>query len=443
MAAIDAVEPYRRANPRAFAAVLFFSPLISLLVPRLTPAAAALVVTALLVAGLRKGVSGEQLLAPTAALMSCAAFSIYVAVNASWAYNESAGLAKGFLLIAMIPLAFAAATASNELGEQQRQLAATAFVAGAALGAVFVLVELLTDRSITHFVMNILPILRPEDTKRMRIAHGEVVHLSSNTLNQNVTLVMLHFWPSILMLRTLTPSRGRRLMTILFVSVSAAAILLSEHDSSQFALLGSALVFLFAQRWPRAVLGGLAGLWCLSFALALPLSFAAYNDDLYKAESLPQSYKARIFLWEYTAEQTLKHPWLGVGVRSTREEDVEQPHQKHPEAQVRGFAVNRVGTTGHHGHSIFVQTWYELGAVGAVLLAVAGALIVLHSAILPKEAQAFAAATFASFAIIAAFAWGMWQTWWMCAVPLAAIYLLLAAGLVRPAQALATTEGPT
>jgi fatty acid desaturase len=66
-----------------------------------------------------------------------------------------------------------------------------------------------------------------------------------------------------------------------------------------------------------------------------------------------------------------------------------------------------------------------------VLLAVAGALVVLRSRMLPKEAQPFAAATFTSFAIIAALAWGMWQTWWMCAAPLAAIYVCFAAGSLR------------
>ena len=83
---------------------------------------------------------------------------------------------------------------------------------------------------------------------------------------------------------------------------------------------------------------------------------------------------------------------------------------------------------GHHAHSIFLQTWSELGAVGALLLAVAGAAVVLLVFLLPITAQPFAAGAFAAFAIVGAFAWGMWQSWFMCAVALLPIYLRVAAG---------------
>ncbi len=46
----------------------------------------------------------------------------------------------------------------------------------------------------------------------------------------------------------------------------------------------------------------------------LPLDFAAYKADLHMARWLPDSARARIILWEYTAERTLEHPWLGIGV---------------------------------------------------------------------------------------------------------------------------------
>jgi hypothetical protein len=63
-------------------------------------------------------------------------------------------------------------------------------------------------------------------------------------------------------------------------------------------------------------------------------------------------------------------------------------------------------TQRHHGHDIFLQTWFELGAVGVLLLALAGAIVVMLIPLLPSTAQPFAAGTFAALALVGALAWG-------------------------------------
>ena len=78
-----------------------------------------------------------------------------------------------------------------------------------------------------------------------------------------------------------------------------------------------------------------------------------------------------------------------------------------------------------------MQTWYELGAVGALLLAVAGAAVVLLIFLFPVSAQPVAAGAFAAFAIVGAFAWGMWQSWFMCAAALLPLYLRVATATVQ------------
>ena len=113
---------------------------------------------------------------------------------------------------------------------------------------------------------------------------------------------------------------------------------------------------------------------------------------------LPDSARARIILWEYTAEHVLDHPWLGIGVHSTH-----ALKQKAAVDRPEGFIFPR--SSGEHAHSLFLQTWYELGLIGAVLLALAGAAIALRMLRLPKDIQPFAAASFAAFFGIAAFAW--------------------------------------
>lgn len=235
---------------------------------------------------------------------------------------------------------------------------------------------------------------------------------------------MFSLWPGLLILRAAQRGAARVVSMVLFFLAVAVPVAISEHDSSQVALIGSPLVFLFAWAWPRVVIRAIAVLWCVAFVLVLPLDFLAFKTDLHMAHWLPSSYRARIIIWEYTAERVLDHPWLGIGAAST-------PALREPRAvaeQPPGFVFPR--STGQHAHDLFLQTWYELGVVGVTLIAFAGAAVALRISLLPLEAEPFAVAAFATFFAMAAFAWGIWQEWLMCAVGLLAIYSRAAASLV-------------
>ncbi len=419
-----AIGAERKPKSGLFTSLFFLAPLITAIVPRLSPALLTLIALTVIVAALRQGLRWRELLEPSAAFLGCFAFSIYVYVNASWAWNTSAGFAKAALLFGVILAVFATSTAIKAINEQQVRSATIAFSAGAFLGALYLLVELLTGGAITRFVFNAIPALQPDNTKHVAIVDGAVTRVSMNKLNQNVTTIMLNAWPAMLMLSA-AAFRYRCGMMAVFLATTAVAVLISEHDSSQLALLGSVIVLALAWKWHRWVVRGLAVIWCLGFALAVPVAHLAYDEGLHLEESLPSSYRARVILWGYTSEKVLEHPVLGVGVNTTRERDNAGVNDRHKAPRPEGFVMPR--TTAHHSHSLFLQTWYELGAIGAVLFSIAGALVVLGTTTLPRNAQPFAAATFAAFATIAAFAWGMWQTWWICAIALAAVYVCLGA----------------
>src|SRR5262245_61934301 len=122
------------------------------------------------------------------------------------------------------------------------------------------------------------------------------------------------------------------------------------------------------------------------------------------------------------AERVLEHPVLGIGADST---PAARAKTAMPAEKPKGFVQAR--TTGHQAHNLFLQSWYELGLLGAVLAAVAGAATALRILLLPEPAQPFGAAAFTLFAVIAAFAWGMWQVWLVAAVGLLALYLVMTA----------------
>jgi O-antigen ligase len=150
---------------------------------------------------------------------------------------------------------------------------------------------------------------------------------------------------------------------------------------------------------------------------------------------LPSSARARVIIWQYTAERALEHPWIGIGVNST---PAVKAMMKGPEDRPEGFVFKR--TTGQHAHDIFLQSWYEIGAIGVLLAAIAGALVALRIGLLPVFAQPYGAACFAVVLAIGAFAWSMWQTWFMSAIGLAPILLRMASEAVAKGRAALETR---
>jgi O-antigen ligase len=407
--------------------ILFFIiPLLTAIAPRLAPFLLLILVLVLIVAGLRRGVPWRALFQPNAAMIALAAVASYAALSAIWAAEPGEALSKGALLLGVTFVVFAAATAITSLDAEQIRRAALAFVAGSLGAALFVTIELVTGGALTRGVMNVIPALLPGDAKRVTIVDGRVTRMKLAELNQNVAMVAFQLWPGRLALSTLLQGTGRRLPGALFFLALAVPIGLSQHDSSQIGLIASALVLVFSSINERAVTKALALAWCLGFALALPLGFLAYKAELHQADWLPSSARARIIIWEYTAERVLEHPLLGIGADST---PGAKAADATPRKQPKGFVQAR--TTGHHAHNLFLQTWYELGLLGALLAAIAGAAVVLRLSLLPGQAQPYGAAAFTLFALIAAFAWGMWQVWLICAVGLLALYLLMAAAPYR------------
>ena len=96
-----------------------------------------------------------------------------------------------------------------------------------------------------------------------------------------------------------------------------------------------------------------------------------------------------------------------------------------------------VWKTGPHSHNEFLQTWYELGAVGAILMLATGGAVILSIGRLSPAIQPFMLAQFAAFFVMATFSWGMWQSWLMALPGLATLYAALAASFATAAQPVA------
>ena len=414
------------ANPFLMLAGLsFLASALSIAAPRLAPAFLGLLGLVLIALAWRQGARWRELARLRTLLFLLLAVSAYTLLSAVWSPVPGTSVEKAALFAAFSMLTLGAVSAIDRLEATELRLIASAVIAGTIVGAAYVMLEVLTEGRITVTLMNLLSVFRPENAKHVRIEDGVITDINMSRFNHHATMVILFLWPTLLLMKETLAGLRRSLIGGLFLVLVVVAVFLSEHDSSQLAIIVSLIAWGLAKTWPRAVIRGMALLWCLGFVVIIPLVHLAYNAGLHKAESLPSSFRARIIIWDYTRERALNTPLIGIGAGATRVESKPRSKAKLPP----GFVFPRA--TGQHAHNIFLQTWFELGLVGAILFALLGAAAIVRILLLPPEVQPFAAASFAAFGVIASFAWSMWQTWWVCAIGLMIIYLCLGAALLR------------
>ena len=169
--------------------------------------------------------------------------------------------------------------------------------------------------------------------------------------------------------------------------------------------------------------------WIAVTALVVPLSLAAYSNNLQLSPELFNTAKARIIIWGYTAEQVLHKPLIGVGTNATGIID-----QQRGTAKERPAGYASAEETRAHPHNFYLQVWYELGAVGAVLFGLAGLAVLAAIRRLPGTLHPIALAQFTMTAAMIGSSYGLWQTWLQASIAFAIIALLMAMKLALPTQ---------
>jgi O-antigen ligase len=420
-----------RREPAIIGSLFFLASFVTLIEPlTAVPVLVVLFAASIAIAVLHGG-NARELFRIDAGLALFAAVALYLLVNASWSLDPSRALSKVLWFGLVAVMAFGAARSVSNWSERQTRLAVLAFLAGVGAGLAIVLVQLATGQGLTRFLYNWFPGTRPASLKTITVSDGQVVSIALSELNRSVAVMLLMLWPALLCLSRAVDARRRSIGMAALPLAATAAIFLSTHETSQIGLVVSAVVFAAAWFWPVLTRRGVFAGWCLAFVLVVPLATLAFQERLHESELLPYSAKARIVLWADTAQKIPDAPVLGIGLTSTRKLNAEKRLEPHREvladvAKPQRYFV-RGANASLHSHNVFLQTWYELGAVGVILLLLAGGVVISYIARLPKSVQPFILAQFAAFFVIAAFSWGMWQSWLMASAGLAAVYAALSA----------------
>ncbi|HWK38847.1 MAG TPA: O-antigen ligase family protein [Hyphomicrobium sp.] len=355
-------------------------------------------------------------LRPGPVAFSFAAFFGYALLSAAWAAHPSITAQKAGLGLLV------AASAMLMVGLLQRETRPNlvhmgeGVVLGMLLGIAFLAVEVFGDQPIKLAIYRALE-LRPADLRPEGFfvwKDNYLQSISPEDLTRNMTDAALFLWPAVMAALGVWWRFGR-VTALVLAAVTVATIMGSKHASSQLALLVGFAAFALSRlslRWTwRVTVVAWFGI-CLA---VMPLVFLAHRAELHEAEWLYPSARHRVIIWNYTAEKTLESPWHGIGANQT--------YLLGPslEAQIPNFSSNPLARTlSIHAHNVYLQTWFELGLIGALLLAAAGFFLLRAIRNLAPRLQPYGFATFASCAAMVSTSYGMWQVWLVTSLGLTA-----------------------
>lgn len=406
-------------SPPVYVRVLAFtvgaSTCISLISPRTIPYTLSVVCLACLFALWREKRLNTSLLTAGPTEWTIAAFIGLCAVSMVWTAQPTAGIIPVVTAVACSLGCLIMMRTFQEVSPDNISHVARGMVWGFVFGVVYLLIEILTHQSIKIWVYNALSIpkswLRP--SLLFKWNGDKLVSILSVDLTRNIAPLTLMIWSALL----IAVRRWSTREAWIIFSVAVVVIMISEHETSKVAIVWSVLVFLIAKynsNWGQRLL---QFAWVSACLAVIPLTLTLHRLDLHNSIFLQSSLRHRIIIWNHTAEETLKRPLLGIGAGMMYRLD---PSGVSPEAGEEWSGASP------HAHNAYLQTWFELGAAGAALLALIGLAILSRIQLIEDSARPFAHATFAACMAMAAASYGVWQAWFLALFEMSIVMCVIA-----------------
>ena len=405
---------------------------------RSTPFSFAATLGIALVTSLRRGAISQLFARPTPILQAMGFFLLYAALSAFWAVDPMLSLRSvallGMLILGTLALVrlFAHEFLANLLHMSE------GLWIGFLIGLTYLLIETLSGQSLKIWLYNTIGI-SAADLKHPGYflwSGGRLISVSLDDLKHSIAPIPVFLWPTLLALRISLPREWRMFAAAGLVLVAGVTVFLATHGSSKTAFIAGFITFLGALWALHATARAVKLGWLVLCFAVLPAVLVAHRIDLHNAHWLGQSTRHRIIIWNHTAEQALRTPIRGMGANSTY---VLGPQLRSTTVNSPGEALER--TLAQHAHNIYLQTWFELGLVGIVLLSIVGLSVLDTIAYLKSELQPYAYATFVSATVTASSSYGLWQIWFLAMFGFAASFFALASSLALKSDFCRETDG--
>lgn len=208
---------------------------------------------------------------------------------------------------------------------------------------------------------------------------------------------------------------GRIAPFAVFVAVMLFPASLTESRASKLALIAALAVVAAAHVAPKFTRRGLGVLvfLLLGWPFAVQKCFLAFRDRL---SHLPDSWRARMEIWDYLSYRIAERPGLGWGLGTSRTLDFKNPH---------GDMYTLVTEAAPHPHNVVTQLWVELGAPGLALGVVFALLLLRQAGRLSPPLVPFALGAWMAALCLSCVAYNFWTDSMFATFALAALAFAL------------------
>ncbi len=236
-----------------------------------------------------------------------------------------------------------------------------------------------------------------------------------NAYDREIVSFAVFLWPAALV----RFRDGHPRSAFFLLGFYAIAILSLQSHSAMLGMMLGLGVLGLAWKYPAAARQGLQGLCAAGFALCIPVGLLLQKYGFDQRAGLQSSFRDRVQIWHFTADRILNWPLAGLGFEGSRAIPVGDLPPN--------FLPLQHDVPPLHPHDLFLQIWLELGFIGAcIALFVMSKLLAAISRLAPPAGN-FMLAGVTSYLAMAAFAFGIWQGWWLAALVLLVALTLLAA----------------
>ena len=218
-------------------------------------------------------------------------------------------------------------------------------------------------------------------------------------------------------------------------AVAAFALLGSASALCALAAMAAAmgLIVLAPRMGFRWLFGAIAG-----YIAAAPVLYAGLIRALDPvSQSLPASFRSRLWSWEAVIARSSEAPFAGHGMGATR--SWKDTFASRPDwlAQLPDSWATYPIVPGHP-HNMALQIWAETGMIGAVLAALSLVALAFHlprPGDLPREIRLAIAGLAGAATVIFSFAYSLWNEGFWASLALAAAVIILWHRTLREAEA--------
>jgi O-antigen ligase len=336
--------------------------------------------------------------------------------SATWSFDGLNTLTKCVFLLVLVVLL-------GMIFLQNKHIRLPILVALGLAGLLFgSALETLTDQAFYRFFLEVIPGSEARIQRQLVFDNGKLVSVGVGELNRRTAIACLLIVPTYLAIFAVSPTAVFRILVFMVTAAIGVLVFETAHQSSQMAILAGISVLLIGW-YSRIAARRLVSIgWIAAVLLILPIASSGTKLGLHKVSWLPDSAKHRIIIWDYIAHQYTHKPILGIGAGAT--EALHTTKRAEIEAHQNALGPWTVGIT--HAHSAYLEIWYELGAVGAVLLLFAGLTLLRRIAALPDPISLIWQVQFAVIATQIAFSYSIWQPWYQASFALSIFMTKLA-----------------